>query len=226
MAVLSMLTKALLWLLGILLAILLILLFVPVAVWLEYSGGVFTVKVGMLGLRFKVWPQKPLTEEQQRKKDEKAAAKKARKEAEKKAKGAVTQTEGDGPKAKNEHRAKLTLEAVCTMAGAAGRLLKGVFGALRFRHIRLWLPVAGKDAADTAVQYGKMQAWLSPIMGFLNQFFWLDVDQMHLEPDFTGKLKGSEHFSCQITARLFIMLVAGAAFVYTLFKEEIIDIFI
>lgn len=229
MAALALLGKALLWLLLILLGLVCILLFVPVAVWLDYSGGVFSVRAGMLGVKFKVWPQKPLTEEQKRRKEEKAAAKKAKKAAKaarKKAKQPPQPEQPDKPKKKKEHKAKITLEVLCKMAAAAGGLLRGILGALRVKNIRLRLPVSGKDAADTAVQYGKMQAYLSTTLGFLSQFFWLDFKELHLDPDFTGSLKGTEHFSCQITARLFIMVAAAAAFVYTLFKEKLIDVFI
>lgn len=224
MAAIAMIFKVLLWLVALLLSLVFILLFIPVSVWLDYTDGVFSVRVGMLGIRFKVWPQKPLTEEQKRKKEEKAAAKKAAKEA--KIAEQNQQSGQEQPKKKKEHKAKLTMDAICKMVSAAGRLLRGVFGALRVKNIRLRLPVSGKDAADTAVQFGKMQAYIGTTLGFLNQFFWLDIKEMHLDPDFTGSLKGTERFSCQITAQLIIMVIAAAAFVYTLFKEKLIDIFI
>ena len=224
MAAVAILFKLLLWLFILLLAIIAVLLFVPVAVWLDYSNGGFSVRVGMLGIRIKVWPQKPLTEEQKHKKEQKSAAKKAAKEAKKAEQ--KQQDEQNAAKKKKEHKAKVTLDVICRMVSAAGRLLRGVFGALRVRNIRLRLPVSGKDAADTAVQFGKMQAYLGTTVGFLNQFFWLDIKEMHLDPDFTGALKDTEHFSCQITAQLIIMVVAAAAFVYTLFKEKLIDVFI
>ena len=220
MAVAAILGKVLLWVLLSLLVLLGVLLFVPVAVWLDYSKGVFSVWVGMLGIRFKVWPQKPLTEEEKRRREQKKAKKKAAKEAKK------TSDEAPETAEKKKSKAKITLDVVCQMAAAAGRLLRGVFGALRVKNIHVRMPISGKDAADTAVQYGKVQAYLGTTLGFLNRFFWLDFKEMHLEPDFTGALKGTEHFSCQVTARLIVMVVSAAAFVYPLFKEKLIDVFI
>ena len=69
-------------LLLILLALVLGLLFLPVAVWLQYEQQVFSVRLSIAGVKLTLWPQKPLTEEQKRKKEERAAAKKAKKAAE------------------------------------------------------------------------------------------------------------------------------------------------
>ena len=224
MAVLAIAGRILLWLLLILLALVLGLLFLPVAVWLQYEQQVFSVRLSIAGVKLTLWPQKPLTEEQKRKKEERAAAKKAKKAAE--AAKETPQKPKSAAKASKERKAKITLDVLCRMAAAAGKLRRGIFGSLRVCSIRLWLPVSGKDAADTAVQYGKMQAYLGTTLGVLNRFFWLDIKEMHLEPDFTGSLKGTERFSCCIRARLYAMGTAAVVFVYTLFKEKLIDVFI
>ena len=221
MAALAIAGKVLLWLLLLLLVLLVVVLFLPVAVWLDYKEQIFSVRLSVLGIKVTLWPQKPLTEEQKRKKEERAATKKAKKAQKKPA----DQPEGQAKRNKG-HKAKITLDVICGIASAAGRLLRGVFGALRVCSVRLYLPVSGKDAADTAVQYGKMQAYLGTTLGFLNRFFWLDIKEMHLEPDFTGSLKGSERFSCCIRARLYAMGTSAVVFVYTLFKEKLIDVFI
>ncbi|MBQ7859351.1 MAG: DUF2953 domain-containing protein [Faecalibacterium sp.] len=225
MAALMLLVRVLLWLLAAVLVILLVLLFVPVSVWLEYADGVFRVRMGMLFVKIPVWPQKPLTEEQKQKKEaQKArrAAKKAKKEAKKKEK----QPPADPNKPAPKKKFKLTLEMLCVLVNSAGTLLTKLLGALRITHIRIRYPVSGSDAAAVAESYGKTQAWLHTALGFLNRVFWLEFDEVYLTPDFTGNLAGTEHFSCKISARLIIMVIAGVAFVYTLYKEKVLDLFL
>ena len=212
--------RALLWLLAVLLALVLAALLIPVSVWLEYSGGMFRLSAGMLFVKIPILPRKPLTEQQKKRRAEKAARKAQKKRRTQKPPPPQTQAKPA------RQKAKLTVDALCTMAGAAGRFLRAVLGALRITHIRICLPVSGQDAADTAVQYGQTNAWLHTALAFLNRVFWLEFDQVRIEPDFTGNLAGSEVFSCKVSARLIIMGIAGAAFVYTLFREKILDIFL
>lgn len=222
MAALALLGRIFLWLL---LALLAIALLVPVSVWIAYEKGVFSLKAGMLFVKVPILPRRPLTDAQKRRKAEKAARKAARK-AEKANRRPKPEDEAAANKRPPKEKAKLTLEAVCKLAGAAGRLLRAALGALRVTHIRIRFAVAGEDAAATAVQYGKTNAWLHASLAFLNRVFWLEFDEVRVEPDFTGELEGCEHFSCQISARLIIMVIAGAAFVYTLFKEKLLDLFL
>lgn len=220
MAVLGMIGRVLLWVLLALLVLLAAALLIPVSVWMEYSGGVFRLSAGMLFVKIPILPRKPLTEQQQKRREAKAA-RKARKKKPKQDKAV-----SDKAKTPARQKAKLTVDALCTMAGAAGRFLRAVLGTLRITHIRIFLLVGGEDAADTAVQYGRTNAWLYTALAFLNRVFWLDFEQVRLEPDFTGKLAGSEVFSCKVSARLIIMVIAAVSFVYTLYKEKILDIFL
>lgn len=220
MAALALAGHILLWLLAVLLVLLAIALLAPVSVWLTYEKGEFSLKAGMLFVKIPLLPRRPLTEEQKKRREKKAARKAARRAAK------AQKPEEPAKKRPPKEKAKLTLDAVCKLVGAAGRLLRAVLGALRIRHIRIRFAVSGSDAAATAIQYGQVNAWLHTSLAFLNRVLWLEFDEMRVEPDFTGGLEGSEHFSCQISARLIIMVIAGAAFVYTLFKEKLLDLFL
>ncbi len=81
-------------------------------------------------------------------------------------------------------KAKLTLEIICTMLRGAGRLMKAVFGALRITKIQVRLGVRGEDPAEAARDYGKLQAWLYPVLGVLDRFLWLTLSELRILPDF------------------------------------------
>lgn len=209
------------WILLAILVLLAAVLLVPACVWLRYEKDVFSVSVGLLGIRIQVWPQreKHLSERQQhiRQAKEKAKEEKAAAKAKKK--------QENGKKKEPGARAKLTLETVCALAGSAGIFLRAVFGALRIRHIRIRWPVHAEDAAATALRYGKAQAWLHTCLALLNRVFWLDFDECRLEPDFTGKQAGTEYFSCKISAQLIIIVIAAVKLVLRLKEEDLLSLF-
>ncbi|MCI2046785.1 MAG: DUF2953 domain-containing protein [Faecalibacterium sp.] len=203
-------------LLAVLLGVLLLLVLVPASVWVDYAGEVLTVKVGILFFRFRLLPKKekkPLTERQRQ-----AAEKKQRKKAAK----AAAKAQNAAPKTQQE-TAKLTAEQICAAIKGAGRFLRAVLSHLHITQICICLPVTGQDAADTAIRYGKTQAWLHGILGVLNQAMWLDFDECRLEPDFTGKMDECTHCSCKISAQLIIIGIAAGKLFLLLKEEKVLD---
>ena len=93
----------------------------------------------------------------------------------------------------------------------------------RIKHICLYLPVQGDDAADTAIKYGKMQAWLHTGLAVINRMLWLEFDEFRLEPDYMGDRAKTERFSCQVSARLIIIVIAAIKLLWLLWTEKILD---
>lgn len=203
-------------LLLVLLALVLILLLVPVTALIRFAEGRFSLRAGLLGLSIPIltdnapapWLQKLLDRPQKPKRKKSAAPPE---------KPAVQKQKGPGEKL------RLTVDELCTLAGGAGHFLRAVLGALRITQIRLYLPVHGEDAAQTAIRYGKMQAWLHGALGVLNNVFRLEFQECRLDPDYTGKLAGSEYFSCKISARLIIIGIAAMRLLWLLLEEDILD---
>lgn len=128
------------------------------------------------------------------------------------------------PQPEPEPKAKLTFDQVVTAVRGAGTFGKRVLAALRVTHIRIYLPVTGADAAETALNYGKAQAWLHGGLAVLNRAVWLEFEECRLEADFLEKGDKKPHFSCQISARLLIIGIAAFRFGWLLWKQDILGV--
>ena len=227
---------------GILLLIVLILaallLLCPFCADLCWEHGVLTVKAGALGITFPVFqypkPEPPPTPEnpvppkglkakfaawraeRKRKKAEEKARKKAAAEAEKAKKPVSPRKKG-----------KITLEIICTMLRGAGTLTKAVFGALRITKIQVRLGVRGTDPADAARSYGKLQAWLYPLLGVLDHFIWLQFDELRILPDFGSAEPTVEgRVSCRVSAQALFIVIAAVRVLYEFWRKKVLDIFL
>lgn len=227
---------------GILLLIVLLLvallLLCPFCADLCWEHGVLTVKAGALGITFPVFqypkpepppaPENPAPPkglkakfaawraERKRKKAEEKARKKAAAEAEKAKKPASPRKKG-----------KITLEIICTMLRGAGTMTKAVFGALRITKIQVRLGVRGTDPADAARSYGKLQAWLYPVLGVLDRFLWLQFDELRILPDFgSGQPTVEDRVSCRVSAQALFIVLAAVRVLYEFWRKKVLDIFL
>ena len=227
---------------GILLLIVLILaallLLCPFCADLCWEHGVLTVKAGALGITFPVFqypkpepppaPENPeppkglkakfaaWRAEHKRKKAEEKARKKAAAEAEKAKKSVSPRKKG-----------KITLEIICTMLRGAGTLTKAVFGALRITKIQVRLGVRGTDPADAASSYGKLQAWLYPLLGVLDHFIWLQFDELRILPDFgSAEPTVEDRVSCRVSAQALFIVIAAVRVLYEFWRKKVLDIFL
>ena len=132
------------------------------------------------------------------------------------------------PEAKKPRRkAKLTLDAVCTLLRGAGRLTRAVFGSLRFTRIRVYLPVSGEDPADTALAFGRINAWLYTALGVLDHFVYLDFEELRLEPRVNPELPPAQaRVSFRVSARLLSAAIAAVQVFAELWREKVLDVFL
>lgn len=183
-------------LLAVLLALVLVVLVLPITAKLQYEQGEFKVWAGTLGIMVQLLPQK-----QQKKKKKPTAEKSAK-----------TQQPTEKSKAKpkpHTQKVHLSVDAICQMVQTAGWMLRQILMSLKVHDVRIRLPIQGSDAADTAIQYGKINAWLYSALGVLQNGLDIRIKELALVPDFNGEKQGTELFSCKITGRLIIMLIAG-----------------
>ena len=147
--------------------------------------------------------------------------KKAEEKARKKAAAAA------GKPARPRKKAKITLEIICTMLRGAGRLMKAVFGALRITKIQVRLGVRGEDPAAAARSYGKLQAWLYPVLGVLDRFLWLQFDELRILPDFgSGQPTVEDRVSCRVSAQALFIVLAAVRVLYEFWRKKVLDIFL
>ena len=223
---------------GILLLILLVLaallLLCPFCADVCWQNDTLTVKAGALGITFPVFqypkPEPPAQPEEPKGFTGRLKAKfrawraeRKRKKAEKKA------AQPAKPKAEKPPRqkAKITLEILCTMLKGAGTLTKAVFGALRITKIQVRLGVRGEDPAAAARSYGKLQAWLYPVLGVLDRFLWLQFDELRILPDFgSGQPTVEDRVSCRVSAQALFIVLAAVRVLYEFWRKKVLDIFI
>ena len=190
-AVLLFVLKAVGILLLVVLVLVVLLLLCPFCADLCWEHGVLTVRAGALGITFPVFqypkpepppaPENPEPPKGFGKVKAKFAAWRAERKRKKAEEKARKKAVADKP-ARPRKKAKITLEIICTMLRGAGRLMKAVFGALRITKIQVRLGVRGEDPAAAARDYGKLQAWLYPVLGVLDRFLWLQFDELRILP--------------------------------------------
>lgn len=223
---------------GILLLIFLVLaallLLCPFCADVCWQNDTLTVKAGALGITFPVF-QYPKPEPSAQPEEPKGftgrlkakfrawRAERKRKKAEKKA------AQPAKPKAEKPPRkkAKITLDVVCTMLRGAGTLLRAVFGAIRFTKISVCLGVRGDDPAAAARNYGKLQAWLYPVLGVLDRFIYLQFDELRIVPDFgSAEPTVEDRVSLRISARALFIVVTAVRVLAEFWREKVLDVFL
>ena len=209
-AVLLFLLKALGILLLVILVLVLIVLFCPFCADVQWKDGTLTVRAGVLGITFPVfqYPQPEKPEKKKRKKTEKKPAE-PKKEA--------------SPRRK----AKLTLNTLCTILKGAGQLTRAIIGSLKFTRIDVCLGVRGDDPAEAARSYGRLNAWLYPVLGFLDRFIYLDFKQLRLLPDFGSQEPTvKDRVSFRVSARAYAVVFTALRVLYAFWREKVLDVFL
>ena len=223
---------------GILLLIILVLaallLLCPFCADVCWQNDTLTVKAGALGITFPVFqypkPEPPAQPEEPKgftgrlkTKFRAWRAERKRKKAEKKAAQPAKPKTEKPPRQK----AKITLEILCTMLKGAGTLTKAVFGVLRITKIQVRLGVRGEDPAAAARSYGKLQAWLYPVLGVLDRFLWLQFDELRILPDFgSGQPTVEDRVSCRVSAQALFIVLAAVRVLYEFWRKKVLDIFL
>lgn len=123
---------------------------------------------------------------------------------------------------KPEKTLQETLDWVLAWVRTGGQILRRLLEGFKIHHIQIYLPVHGETAASTALAVGAVHAGLGASFGMLQNFLDLRMEQLVIEPDYTGEHQGREHFSCKITSHLIIMVITGVWALLRLHKEKLI----
>ena len=88
-------------------------------------------------------------------------------------------------------------------------LMRAVLRTVHVRGVKAVWPVHCEDAAETAIRFGHMQAYVGSALGVLQNFVDLQLKQVDIIPDFTGEHKYRRYFYCKIQAIPFIIVTTG-----------------
>lgn len=226
-AVVLFLIKAVGVLLLIVLLLALFLLLCPFCADISWEDEVLCVRAGAFGMTFPVW-QYPAPEPEEPKGFWGRCKQKIRAwRAQRRQKKAAQKPEQPKQPVQPRKKAKLTLEIICTLLQGAGKLIQAVFGALRVTKIRICLGVRGDDPAEAARSYGKLQAWMYPLLGVLDHFVYLQFDELRILPDFGAESPAvKDRLSCRITAQALFVVIAAVRVLYEFWRKKVLDIFL
>lgn len=195
-----------------LLALAAALLVLPVRIEVQVKYDAPTVRLQVLCFSFRLWPAGGKGKGQQEK--DGPAEQPPEQGAVQSASEQTDNTPQEGPAGREEPRRKkrrgVKLSDLTRIVTTAGGLMRLVFRVIRIREVKLVLPVHSEDAAQTAIQYGQVQAALGGVFGTLQNFLDIRLKQVDIIPDFAGTFKYRRFFYCKIMATPFIIMVAAA----------------
>ena len=188
---------------GGILAFLALLLFLPLHLLFRYEDGFFlTVKYAFL--KFQVVPPKE---------------KKPKKEKKKKAEEPPPSEEA--PKKENAFQKILKEEGLSAVVHLLGELARQVGKAakstLSHTHVRdvvIDLVVAGEDAADTGIQYGRTCAAVYSAFGVLCNVLNMQIKAFSIIPDFRDKAKSQAALYARIQIRPFFLISSAIGLIW------------
>ena len=201
-AALLMILKVLGWVLAAVLLAVLVLLLLPAQAELSYESGQFSLRGGFLGLLLPLYPHK-----RGKKKKSPAASKKKQAPAQASAKAA------------GHAKRKITPRLALQILASSGWAIKKLCRSVHIRDLCIRYTVQGEDAAQTALTYGRMHAALGTAYAMVRNLFDVRVKSISIQPDFAGQSEAQKHFSCKITAQLYIIVVIA---VYMLYKAVLL----
>ncbi len=178
--------------------LLLLLLFLPAVLLIEYKNDSITAKARVLFLTVKLYPrqEKPSKKPKQPANEEKQPS-----EPQKKTKPDIT------------------LDKLAGIVKTAKGAVKIMFSHTKIAVTKLVWPVYDGNAADTAIAYGKLQAYVGGALGVLQQFFDISFKSADIFADYDNIHEKERCIYCKIGATPFIM-ISTAFYVYTRLKRD------
>ncbi|MBQ7957298.1 MAG: DUF2953 domain-containing protein [Clostridia bacterium] len=214
-------------------AFIIVLFLIPVRVTGHYENT-FEMYIKYGFIKIKLFPQK---EKNKKDKPKKEKAKKDKPSKETSEKSESENTDKSKSKKKKDITNKeniflkfyrtqgfdATLQLIADALSAVGGIFGGIFKHFVFRELYLEMVIAGSDAAETAIKYGKISSAVFPAMGLLCSKAKVRKYDIDISPDFLAvKDEAMFHFQfgfCPIFATNAV-IVAG----FKLFKNVLLEL--
>lgn len=190
------------------LLLLLFLLLMPVRVRFTLQNGKTGLHVYYLFLRFDLSPEK--------------LAARAGKATEKAAKKEYTvQKKEEGTKTDKLSGIKDTIKTALSLLRASGSALNLVRHNLVFYKVRLHISVAGDDACQVAMAWGRWRVFLSCLLAVVSELFVLQDPDVSITPDFTGQQSRYDiRFHVRIQPLVILVATVRAAFAFVAVQRQ------
>ena len=103
------------------------------------------------------------------------------------------------------------LNIVKNIAVLAAEVLKDLFSRITVTKFTLKIRIAGSDAADSAVKYGKVCSVLYPALKLIAEVVTIEDYDIDVEPDFSDEPKNSAQ--AEIKARIRVISIIAVVFI-------------
>lgn len=185
---------------GGILAFLVLLLFLPLHLLFRYEEGFFlTVKYAFL--KFQVVPKKD-----KKPKKKKAEEPSSDEEAPKK--------ESSFQKILKEEGLSAVVHLLGELAHHTGHAARSTLSRIHVHDVVIDLVVAGEDAADTGIQYGRTCAAVYSAFGVLCNFLAMQIKAFSVIPDFREGAKSRAYLYTRIQIRPFFLISSGIGLIW------------
>lgn len=188
--------------LGIIALVIGILLWFPIRVGLSSGEGGFALWVKLMFYTIHILPkaekeETPRQAEHRKRRDAQKKLKSEKKKAARKKKKESSKEEKP-PKEKQKKTLQEWLRLIRLFAQSGGRLARRFWKGFRIDHLTLQMAIAGGDAAQTAIAYGKINAAVYSAYSVIEQVITLRKTDIRIVPDFL-----SEQSRTEISGELF-----------------------
>lgn len=208
------------------LLIIVIALFMSVTVSFS-AGEALRVKVKYAGIPiFELSPEKKQKQKEKRRKtaaSPKALAKQKKAKEKKKLKAAAKKEKKERQKkekTKPKRSLYQTLELVRALVSSAGKPVKRLFSHIRITNVIADIVVSGEDAAEAALNYGKLNAVIHSLLQLLYSTVRLSVEKIDINVDFQSQ-KTKYFISFKLKLRLSTALGCALWYVFRAAKRMI-----
>ena len=188
--------------LAVLLLIFILLIF-PVKVYINYYDKI-EITIRYIFFKFKQ-TGKPEKQEEKKRKKEKKKLKKDKEPKEKK--------ESSLSKLKKENGIKGLIELFKEILKIFFKTAKKIIKHIYIEKIDLNIAVSSEDAAQTAILYGKINAYFYSVYALLSNFFNIKFKRINIYPDFLSE-ETKINFSMVVKTRPVFILMSAVALIF------------
>ncbi len=184
------------------LCIILFLLCIPITLEASYEATL-TVRVQYLFFKYLLYPMQKKEETKEEPTEEKKEKKAPQKKKEESSRREISET----------------LAMVQDILSSAGKPLCFLIKKLHFRKVHLQIVVAKEDAHQTAVEYGRMNAYVYGAFTFLRNYLDLKISKIEIEADYKDE---KQRFCAggQVKAAPLVLLIVGIWFVLNFIAQS------